>query len=153
ASQFAPLDLGKGVLTPVGGQDVLAAKLDIDGHTQWSWRHGGPNDEFQSGMSIDPFGQPAIAGLYRGGPGNAGRADLPVTTSFAGYLASYTEGGALRWQMPLNATGELFPRTSSTNGSGNTGVAGHFVGTLNVLGQQIASAGGKDIFYVRANDT
>src|SRR5262249_7535877 len=80
-------------------------------------------------------------------------ADLPATTSFAGYLASYTEGGALRWQLPLNATGELFPRTSSTNGSGNTGTAGHFIGTLNIAGQQVNSAGGKDVFYVRANDT
>ncbi len=152
ASQFAPLDLGKGILVPAGGQDVLAARYDTDGHIQWSWRHGGVNDEFQIGLAVDPFGNPAIAGLYRGGTGNAGGADLPATTSFGGYLASYTDAGALRWQLPLTATGELFPRTSSTNGSGNTGTAGHFTGTLTIGGQTVQSNGGKDIFYVRAND-
>lgn len=153
ASQFAPLDLGKGILVPAGGQDVLAARFDAGGHIQWSWRHGGLNDEFQSGMSIDPFGNPAIAGLYRGGTGNAGGVDLPATTSFNGYVASYNDAGVLRWQLPLTASGELFPRTSSTNGSGNTGVAGHFTGMLSIGGQARMSAGGKDVFYVRANDT
>lgn len=152
ASQFAPLDLGKGILVPAGGQDVLGARFDADGHLQWAWRHGGMSDEFQIGMSIDPFGNPAIAGLYRG-TGNAGGADLPATTSFNGFVASYTEAGALRWQLPLSATGELFPRSSSTNGSGNTGVAGHFTGTLTIGGQQRMSAGGRDAYYVRANDT
>lgn len=153
ANQFAALDLGGGLLTPAGGQDVLAARLDTDGQTQWSWRHGGLNDEFQVGMSIDPFGNPAIGGLYRGGAGNAGGKDLPPTTSFNGFVASYDEAGALRWQLPLTATGELFPRSASTNGSGNTGVAGHFTGALSVGNIQLDSFGGKDAFYVRANDS
>jgi hypothetical protein len=152
ANQFAALDLGRGILVPAGGQDVLAARFDAAGRPQWTWRHGGTSDEFQVGMSIDPFGNPAIAGLYRG-TGNAGGMDLPPTTSFAGFIASYTEAGALRWQLPLNATGELFPRSSSTNGSGNTGVAGHFFGTLGFGEPPRTSAGGSDAFYVRVNDT
>jgi hypothetical protein len=152
ASQFAQLDLGKGVLVPGGATDVLAARFDTDGRIQWSWRHGGINDEFQVGMSIDPFGNPAIAGLYRG-IGNAGGTDLPPAPStFNGYIASYTEAGALRWQLPITATGEAFPRSSSTNGSGNTAVAGHFIGQLNV-GSTHDSLGGRDAFYLRVNDT
>jgi hypothetical protein len=151
ASQFAPLDLGKGILAPAGGQDVLVSRFDTDGHAQWSWRHGGPSDEFQIGTSIDPFGNPVIAGLYRG-TGNAGGADLPAATSFNGFLASYTEAGGLRWQLPLTANGELFPRSASTNGGGNAGVTGHFIGTLDIGGQQITSAGGRDAYYLRAND-
>jgi hypothetical protein len=152
ANQFAALDLGNGILVPAGGQDVLVARFDAAGGVQSTWRHGGTDDEFQVGMSIDPFGNPAIAGLYRG-TGNAGGKDLPPATSFAGFIASYTEAGAQRWQLPLNATGELFPRTSSTNGSGNTGVAGHFVGTLDFAGQLRTAEGGSDAFYVRVNDT
>jgi hypothetical protein len=153
ANQFAALDLGKGILIPGGGQDVLVARFDAMGQLQWAWRHGGTSDEFQVGMSIDPFGNPAVAGLYRG-TGNAGGADLPPTTSFNGFAASYTEAGALRWQLPMTATGELFPRSSSTNGSGNTGLAGHFTGTLNFgVGQERTSLGGRDAFYVRLNDT
>jgi hypothetical protein len=152
ASQFAPLDLGRGILVPAGGQDVLVARFDAAGRSQWSWRHGGTSDEFQIDIAIDPFGNPAIAGLYRG-TGNAGGANLPPTTSFAGFLASYTEAGALRWQLPLNATGELFPRSSSTNGSGNTAAAGHFFGTLDFGGTQRTAVGGSDAFYVRVNDT
>lgn len=151
ASQFAALDLGNGILVPAGGQDVLAARFDADGRLQWAWRHGGMDDEFQIGMSIDPFGNPVIAGLYRGA-GNAGGADLPATASFNGFAASYTEDGALRWQLPLTASEELFPRTASTNGSGNTAVAGHFTGTLDIGNAQIQSNGGRDAFYVRAND-
>lgn len=151
ANQFAPLDLGRGILVPAGGQDVLVARFDAAGRLQGNWRHGGTSDEFQVGISIDPFGNPAIAGLYRG-TGNAGGANLPPTTSFAGFLASYTEAGALRWQLPMNATGELFPRSSSTNGSGNTGAAGHFFGTLDFAGTQRTSAGGSDAFYVRVNE-
>lgn len=44
ASQFAPLDLGKGILVPAGGHDVLAARFDSGGHLQWAWRHGGLSD-------------------------------------------------------------------------------------------------------------
>jgi hypothetical protein len=152
ASQFAQLDLGKGLLVPGGKTDVLAARFDPDGRIQWSWRHGGVNDEFQVGMSIDPFGNPAIAGLYRA-TGNAGGMDLPPAPStFNGYIASYTETGALRWQLPITDSAEAFPRSSSTNGSGNTAVAGHFIGLLDVGGSKRQSAGSRDAFYLRVND-
>ncbi len=157
ASMFGALDVGGGILVPAGGQDVLIAHFNKDGVHQSSWRHGGTADEFNQGLAVDPFGNPAVAGLYRttgGTIANAGGLDLPAATSFLGYAARYQPDGTLVWQLPLNTTGELFPRNSSVNGSGNTGVGGHFTGTLDFGGGVTrTSNGGKDAFYVRINDT
>lgn len=153
ASQFAPLDLGGGILVPAGGQDVLVARFGADGVHRSSWRHGGTSDEFQIGMSVDPFGNVDLAALYRG-IGNAGATDLPAANGFAGYLASYMPDGTFRWQAQMHATGELFPRNASTNGSGNAGAGGHFIGTIDLgAGITRVSAGGKDAYYLRVNDT
>lgn len=171
ASMFSELDLGKGKLTPAAGLDPLYAHYDLDGHIQTSWRHGGAAQENILGFAVDPFGHPAIGGLYNGGIGNAGGADLPAAPDFEGFAASYDESGNQRWQVPLTSTvaaavattGQLFTRSASTNANGLTCFAGSFRGTFiagtSANARKIADSvvdtnnvPTNDIFYLALND-
>jgi hypothetical protein len=167
ASMFSALDLGKGRLTPAAGFDLLYAHYDLDGHIQASWRHGGAAGENIIGFSVDPFGHPAIGGLYNGGTANAGGADLPAAPDFEGFAASYDESGDQRWQVPLTATttiappftAQLFPRSASTNANGLTCFTGSFRGRLDIGTARVDSAldannqPTNDAFYLALDDS
>lgn len=156
ATVFSPLTLGKDTLVPAGGQDVMYAHFTTDGAVQTAWRHGGASGEATIGFAVDPFGNPALGGLYDGsGTANVGGADLPAAPagSFEAVAASYTPAGALRWQTPIHATTLAFSNGASTNSTGVTSVTGRFSGTLTVGSFSLASAGGTDVFYAVFDDT
>ena len=161
-SQFAALDLGNGIMVPSGGTDVMFVHYTTDGVLKSAWRHGGASNENALGFAIDPFGNAAVGGLYDGaGTANIGGADLPpvpvvqgVNPNFEGVAASYSDAGTLRWQTPLTASLQLFPRSASASSNGLTAVTGSFSGTLSVGNQPPRmSAGGNDVFYVALNDS
>jgi hypothetical protein len=160
ASQFSALDLGSGILVPAAGQDLMFARYTTDGVLESAWRHGAASDEDTIGFSIDPSGNVMIGVLYDGaGTANISGGDLPpvpviqgVNPNFEGVAASFSDTGTLRWQAPLTASTQLFPRSTSTNSTGLTAVTGSFQGTLNLGATPPASAGGNDVFYAVFND-
>lgn len=167
ASMFSALDLGRGILAPASGQDVMFARYTTDGVIESAWRQGAASDEDTIGFSIDPSGNAAIGVLYDdAGTANVGGGNLPPAPArtnpnqpnFEGVLASFSDAGGLRWQVPLTATaqvpdqGPLFPRSTSTNSTGLTAVTGSFQGTLNLGATPPVSAGGHDVFYAVFND-
>src|SRR4051794_12104219 len=51
ASMFSALDLGSGIMVPLGGDDPMVARYTTDGVLQSVWRHGGASSEDTIGFS------------------------------------------------------------------------------------------------------
>jgi hypothetical protein len=62
ATQFDPLNLGCGVIEPIGAGDVLLAEMTTDGDPLSVWRYGSSNAEQVFGISRSPSGVLRVTG-------------------------------------------------------------------------------------------
>src|SRR5262249_14351485 len=60
------INLGGGVLSGNGGEDVLVAKYAPNGTHIWSRRFGNGNDQRATTIATDPMGNVIVAGIFQG---------------------------------------------------------------------------------------
>lgn len=140
-------------LSPAGNNNIFLVKLDAGENFQWAkqWEYNfsegasnGTQEEIPS-MAIDASGNVCIAGRYKGtvdfDPG-AGEFEL-TSGGPQGYIVKLDGSGNFLWAKSLDADTTLgdavFPRSVSTDASGNFYIAGDFIGTIDFNPDTVAS--------------
>lgn len=149
---MAPFDFGGGPLIPTPNtdpaddipMDAFLVKYDASGDHAWSKRFGGNGIQVFRDITTDAAGNAVVLGynlgeMQLGGTHYVEHADIvtafnPQGEPLFGRALPTPWGNAER--IAVSASGEMF-------------VAGTFLGTLNLDGTPLASAGGSDLFVVR----
>ncbi len=141
-------DFSGTAVTPVSRADVFVAKYDADGTFRWVRHAGGSDDE--RGIAIDAMPDGGIAlGVEFNGTIDFGG---PVATAVGSdelLLARFGPDGTLEWIRSTGIQTVDYGRALATDPSGSIVVAGQFLGSLDIAGRTLTSAGGSDIVVAK----
>jgi hypothetical protein len=101
------VDFGGGPLVPVGGPDIVLAKLDSAGQHVWSHAYGGSGNELPTSMALDANGEIMLAGMFLEGLDLAG-VSLQNRATEDVFLARFDGNGSPLWSFS--------PSSGQTNG-------------------------------------
>jgi hypothetical protein len=147
-SFMGSIDLGGGLMTSAGSNDVLVAKYSSTGAHLWSKRIGNASDQQGRGIAVDAAGDVYVTGYFVGsldfGGGaltSAGSRDMFILklSSAGNHVMSKRFGGLLEEEGAAIAV----------DSGSNIAVTGTFKSTLDFGGGALTSAGGDDIFVAR----
>ena len=142
------VDVGGGVLTAAGGQDILLVKFTPDGTHMWSMAAGGSGDQIGYGVAVDSAGNVILTGAMCGGADFGGG----ILTASGGqdvFLACFGADGVHHWSACYGDDADQIGRQVAIDGNNAIVLAGSFQGTVAFGGPALTSAGGKDIFLAR----
>lgn len=136
---------GASSLASAGGSDVFLVRLDYNGVPAWSRRMGGELDDVAYAITKVADGV-IVVGAFEG-TANFGGADLTSAGGTDIFVVKYTSGGdhVFSWRFG----GSLDDVALGISGVNPFYVTGYFGGTLNFGGNDLTSAGGRDIFVAR----
>lgn len=146
---------GNTTLTSAGLTDIYVLKLSSTGSLLWAKQIGAASDEAGNDINIGPSGNIYITGSYSGtldfDPG-AGTADLTAAGTDAFVLVLDAAGNFVS-ATSIGGAGSETGQRVEVDGSGNTYLAGTFVGTSDLdpgpATYPVTSAGSEDVFYVK----
>jgi hypothetical protein len=140
-------DFGGGPLTSAGDEDVFVVKLAADGSHVWSRRFGSAGQEWGSAIAVSPGGGVLLAGeLQYEGAVDFGGGPLAAVGSRDLFVVSLTADGTHVWSKRF---GNVDATKIAVTPDGGAMVTGLFVGTVDLGGGPLASAGGADIYVLR----
>lgn len=146
------VNLGGGNLSSLGGYDMYLTKFDALGNHVWSQRLGGTGDQHAMSLAIDPLGNLYLGGYFAG---QVNFGDGIVTSMGLNdmFLAKFSSSGALIWRARRGDAQDQKLQSVATDSFGNVLFAGSFSGTLSLVGADLVSAGGSDMFIAQYNST
>ncbi len=138
------VDFGGGPLTSFSSNtDVFLAKFDPNGAHLWSKRFGGNGEDRASAVAVDGAGNVVITGEIFVGTASFGGPNLPAGM----YAAKYGPTGTYAWSRALGGAFGSFADVQ-TDAAGDVVLGGHFSGTANFGGGDLA-ASGSDVFVAK----
>lgn len=145
-------DLGGGLLTTAGGNDVVVAKYDPTGGYLWSKRFGGAMNQTPNAVAMDGFGNAVIAGALAGaadfGGGlltSAGNSDV--------FVAKFSLAGKPVWSERFGDGQDQVATGVVMDGSGDAIVTGRFYGAVDFGDGKLTSTGGSNVFLAKMSTT
>lgn len=115
------------MLTSAGDADIFLAKYAPDGSVVWAWSIGGASADHVNAVAVDLQGNVYVAGGFAGQldfePGE-GDASVDAGGERHGFVARYSEAGALVWVTPLGLAGDDEVISMALDGAGNLVAAG-----------------------------
>ncbi len=126
--------------TNAGSADVLVAKYDADGVSQWVQQFGNAGLDVASGVAIGPAGSLFVVGRTErafAGEAHAGGLDA--------FVARLNPSGQLEWMRLIGSSGDEMARGVAVDAAGNVLIAGETKGAL----QSGAAAGATDGFLAK----
>ncbi len=142
-------NFGGSDLTSMGSSDIFVAKYNAAGVHQWSQRFGGTLNDYGLSVAVDGSGV-LVTGSFEGTV-NFGGSDLTSAGGSDIFVAKYNAAGVHQWSQRFGNTGSDVGYSVAVDGSGNVLVTGHFNGTVNFGGSDLASMGSRDIFVAKYN--
>ncbi len=146
----ATVNFGGIGLVSAGLEDVFVAKYNAAGVHQWSQRFGSTGTDAGYSVATDASGNVVVTGAFNGtvnfggiGLVSAGLDDI--------FVAKYDAAGVHQWSQRFGSTSNDYGRSVAVDPSGNVAVTGSFIGTVNLGGANLVSAGGADIFVAKYN--
>ncbi len=143
-------DLGSGLLTSAGSNDIFLARYSgLDGTEQWSQKLGGTGDEIA--IAIDVRGaNVAITGVFSGPTNLGGGTTMNAAGGFAAvYSAAAGIYGWSRLTHILDAFSPVKPKGIRLADDGGAYMSGDFSGSTDFGSGVVMSAGLGDDFVVR----
>ncbi len=142
------VDFGGGNLISAGFEDIFVAKYNSAGAHQWSQRYGDTLFDLAGAVAVDASGNVLLTGGFIGtvdfGGGNlvsAGNNDI--------FVAKYNSAGAHQWSQRFgDASGEV-GWGITVDDSASVYVTGAFVGSVDLGGGTLNSAGSSDMFMAK----
>jgi hypothetical protein len=139
------IDLGGGVITSNGLEDVFVARFDSMGGHVWSAGHGGAGVDKGFAIGVGPGDT-----LYLGG-------DFEATIDFGGgplvsagnkdvYVAKLDTSGNHLWSRSFGDGSLDRLHSIAVDGAGDVVLAGYFDGTIDLGGGPLVDVGGYDVF-------
>ncbi|WP_437591235.1 SBBP repeat-containing protein [Sorangium sp. So ce1000] len=144
------VDFGAGVLTSAGMRDAFVLRLaSKDGRTLLAVRAGGEGDDYAQGIAADADGNLLVAGYFEGsidlgGPplASAGLSDV--------FLAKLRPSGDHVWSARFGgAEADEAHDVAVHQATGDVVLTGTFTSTIDLGGEPLVSAGGRDLFVAR----
>lgn len=126
--------------TNAGSADVLVAKYDADGVSQWVQQFGTAGLDVAAGVAIGPAGSLFVVGRTEAalaGEAHAGGLDA--------FVARLNTSGQLEWLRLIGSSGDEMARGLAVDAAGNVMVVGETKGAL----QSGAAAGATDGFLAK----
>jgi hypothetical protein len=150
AAQFSgEVDFGNGPLTSAGGSDVLVARFDAGGTTQWSRAFGGTGYDLGRSIAVDAAGDVYVAGVYEGSVAFGGSA-LEGDANGNLFVAKYDASGAHVWSHGWGVGADITEAAMEIHPEGGVVVSGDFAGSLEVGTEPLLSKGVEhDVFVLR----
>ncbi len=168
------LDLGGVMLVSGGGTDAFLARIDpTTGGALWGKRFGDGKDQSAYGVAVDPAGNVALTGVFRGfidfGGGALDNAD-PADLTRDLFVARFDQAGNHLWSHRYGDAYDQDAEAVALDGAGNVVLTGSFLGTLAFEGTslvnvdannlstdlfvaKLAAANGKALWARRFGDT
>lgn len=122
-------------MTSGGNRDAIIFKLTESGEFIWAKSIGGTGDQIAYGISIDPFGDPVIAGSFENtidlnpGVGEKIKTSLDDRDLF---LVKLNPDGIFTWGEAFGGNYSSIPSKTHIDHLGNLYTIGYFGGTLNL---------------------
>ena len=142
------VNFGGGNLVTTGDHDVFVAAFSNTGAHQWSRHSGGVNYDEGAAIACDAAGNSVVTGSFNdavdfggGALANAGGEDI--------FLARYDAAGAHVWSRSFGGASYDYSTSLALDPADNVLVTGYFVGTANMGGAPLVSAGSIDVFAAR----
>jgi hypothetical protein len=146
---YGTVDFGGGPLASKGAGDLLVAKLDGDGNHVWSRVYGTKDPERSERAVIDAEGDIILTGTFTttvnfggGSFGSEGERD-----AFVVELDGDT--GEHVFSMSIGGPGDDYGFGIDLDGDGNMVIGGRFEDTIEIGGDQLSSAGERDIYLAK----
>lgn len=147
-SFYGTVDLGAGVLTSAGDEDIFVAKFGPEGGCIWSKRFGDRNTQHARCVAADVSGNVIVSGEFYGsvdfGGGaltSAGNADI--------FVAKFGPDGSHAWSNRFGDGEYQLAGAVAADASGSVILTGVFHGTVDFGGGALTSAGYSDIFVAK----
>ena len=136
------------ILTGHGDYDWFIAKYDVSGNVVWAKSAGSNLGDIARGVTVDPFGNVYVCGLFSGTMTADG---VTVTSSglFDVFLAKYDENGTLLWLKRAGGTGSDIAHGVATDALGNVAIVGEFQNTASFDSRSVTAAGLGDAFIAK----
>lgn len=142
------IDFGGGVLTSAGSNDVYIAKFDSDGNHVWSKRFGDGNNQRGQAIVLDSAGNLYVSGWF-GGTIDLGGGPLTGTGADDSFLAKLGADGSHIWSKAFGGLNNQRIEDIAVDETDGIVIVGDFMGTIDLGGGLVSSAGGADIFLAK----
>jgi len=142
------INFGGSNLVSVGDYDIFLAKYDVNGNHLWSKRFGAGSWDFGRSVAVDSNDNVFVTGFFAdtvdfGGGGFTSAGSLDI------FLTKYDANGNHLWSKRFGDADLDDGYSVAVDSSGNVFVTGEFQGIVNFGGNNLASAGGRDIFLTK----
>lgn len=144
----ADLDLGNGVLQHTGMHDALIALLDRDGIALWSHGFGDENIQQPAGVAVDRNGSIWFS-MGAEGVVDVGTGPVTSTGSYDIMLARFMPDGTAVSLVQFGDASAQFVSPLTASPDGSLVMAGGYLGTIDLGGGPLPSAGMEDAYFVR----
>jgi hypothetical protein len=118
---------------------------DYLGAHQWSKRFGDATAQSATSVAVDEDGNVFVVGTYTGkiDPGGGTLTSAGLTDV---YLVKYNFEGAFEWAKSFGDNKAQTATGVAVNAAGDVAITGAFAGEINFGGDQLATAGGNDLY-------
>lgn len=143
------VDLGGGLLTSQGSQDIFVVKFDPGGAHLWSKRFGDEKDQSGCILKADSAGNLILVGVFAGQIDLGGGALIGAGSNDT-FLVKLDPNGGHLWSQRFGAPNQTTSSSDlAVDPTGSILLAGGFTGQVNFGGWSLVSAGKKDIFLMK----
>ena len=144
------VNFGGGLLTPITAPDIFLAVFNSAGSHLWSKRFGDADQDGGDWVSFASNNDVILSATAQG-PGaiDFGGGPMTLTTDIYSTCVGrfFPNNGVLRWQKKFSGNDNVYGMACETHGQFILG--GTYLGTLNLGGNDLASAGNEDWFIAR----
>jgi chitodextrinase len=156
---YGSVDFGSGIVSPIGGYDMMIVKLDQEGRTVWARTFGSPygadwaGDEAVQSLATDAQGNiVATGGFYDVIDFGGGRIVTGGEKDI--FLLKLDVAGQHVWSLGFGGIGTDETGTGvATDKDGNIFLTGRYYGNVDFCGGPLACAGAYDIMLVKYSPT
>lgn len=146
------IDFTGEVLESALGTDIFVAKLGAGGEPVWSKRFGDSNPQYGRSVAVDDLGYIILTGYFDGDV-NFGGATLTSAGDSDVFVAKLDPDGKHVWSHRFGAAGGQYGARVAADPDRNLILAGLFIGTLDIGGAPLPSAGDVDIFVAKLDES
>jgi cysteine-rich repeat protein len=134
------------------GSDLFVAKFSPVGAHLWSQSFGDEQNQFGDAVGVDAQDNVVIVGDFYGSMNLGG--DVLTSAGLRDlFVAKFSPVGAHLWSRSFGDAEQQYSNSAAVDGADNVVLFGEYGGTMNLGGDDLASAGQRDLFAAKLAPT